>query len=64
MNSGFTVAVHGMVFLHHKAKTVSSDVLAENICTNFGRVRRVMAKRKKAGLLKTREGRTAGGIPA
>ena len=61
MNSDFAVAVHAMVFLYHKAQTVSSEKLAENICTNPVRVRRVMAKLKKAGLVETREGRTDGG---
>ena len=52
MNSDFVVAVHAMVFLHHKAETVSSEMLAENICTNPVRIRRVMARLKKAGLVK------------
>lgn len=61
MNSDFAVGVHAMVFLYHKATTLRSDELAENICTNPGRVRRVMAQLKKAGLVETREGRFAGG---
>ena len=40
---------------------VSSDVLAENICTNPARVRKVLAKLKNAGLLLTKEGRIGGG---
>ena len=61
MNSEFIVAVHAMVFLHHKADTLSSETLAENVCTNPVRIRRVLAKLKKAGLVETRDGRTAGG---
>lgn len=61
MNSEFIVAVHAMVFLHHKAQTLSSEVLAENICTHPARVRQVMAKLKKAGLVETCEGRARGG---
>lgn len=61
MNSEFIVAVHAMVFLHHKTGTISSEVLAQNICTNPVRVRRVMAKLKKAGLAETHEGRANGG---
>ena len=61
MNSDFTVAVHAMVYLHHKACTLRSEELAENICTNPGRVRRVMSRLKKAGLVETREGRFLSG---
>ncbi len=61
MSSDFILAIHAMVFLHHRAQTVSSEALAENICTNPVRVRRVMARLKKAGLVQTREGRTEGG---
>lgn len=61
MNSDFVVAVHAMVFLHHKGETVSSDSLADNICTNPVRIRRVMAKLKKAGLVETHMGAADGG---
>ncbi len=60
MTSDFCVAVHALVYLNHKAKVLSSDELAENICTNPARVRKVMSKLKKAGLLKTREGSEGG----
>ena len=49
MTSEFGIAVHAMVFLHHKGDMVSSEVLAENICTNPARVRKVMAKLKRGG---------------
>ena len=42
-------------------QTVASGLLAENICTNPSRVRRVLAKLKKAGLVQTKEGRQDGG---
>ncbi|MDO4275983.1 MAG: Rrf2 family transcriptional regulator [Eubacteriales bacterium] len=61
MNSDFIVAVHAMVYLHHKAETLSSEVLAANVCTNPARIRRVMSKLKKAGLVETKEGRLDGG---
>lgn len=51
-----------MVFLHHKGDMVSSEVLAENICTNPARVRKVMAQLKRAGLVETHEG-AVGGVP-
>lgn len=61
MNSDFAVGVHAMVFLHHKGENLCSEELAENICTNPGRVRRVLARLKKAGLVETKEGRFLGG---
>lgn len=60
MTSEFAVAVHAMVFLNHKGEVVSSEQLAENICTNPARVRKVMAKIKKAGFLGAREGSVGG----
>lgn len=61
MNGEFTLAVHALVFLNHKQTNVSSEVLAENICTNPARVRKVMAHLKRAGLIETKEGRRGGG---
>lgn len=61
MNSDFDVAIHAMVYLHHKGTTLTSEELAENVCTNPGRIRRVLARLKKAGLVETREGRFSGG---
>ena len=60
MNSDFMVAVHALVYLNHKADTVSSEALAENICTNAARVRKVMVPLKRAGLVSTREGSVGG----
>ena len=56
MTGGFTIAVHALVFLKHKDATVPSDEIAENVCTNPARIRKVMASLKKAGLVETREG--------
>lgn len=36
MTSDYCVAVHALVYLNHKAKVLSSEELAENICTNPG----------------------------
>ena len=60
MTSDYCVAVHALVYLNHKAKVLSSEELAENICTNPARVRKVMAKLKKAGLVDTKEGAVGG----
>ena len=56
MTSEFGVAVHALVFLAQQRATASSELLAKNICTNPARVRKVMGKLKKAGLLSTKEG--------
>lgn len=60
MTGEFAIAVHALVFLNHKGKYISSEELAENICTNPVRVRKVMAKLKKNGFIATKEG-TEGG---
>lgn len=56
MTSEFAIAVHALVYLHHRDETVASDVLAENVCTNPVCIRRVMGKLKKAGIIETKEG--------
>ena len=56
MTSEFAIAVHALVYLHHKNAVLSSEELAENICTNSARVRKVMAKLKKKELIGTKEG--------
>lgn len=61
MNSDFNIAVHALVYLSHKGQLLSSETLAENICTNPARVRKVLAKLKRADLVLTREGRANGG---
>lgn len=64
MNGDFAVAVHALVFLYHRRETLASDILADNICTNPVRVRKVMAKLRKAGLAEAREGKFDGGYRA
>lgn len=61
MTGEFSLAVHALVFLNHKKCTLSSDALAENICTNPSRVRKIMACLKQHGLVETHEGRQNGG---
>lgn len=60
VNSDFNVAVHALVYLDHSQRMLSSDELAENICTNAARVRKVMAPLRQAGLVETREGHSGG----
>ena len=62
MTGNFCVAVHALVYLNHKGETVSSEKLAENICTNPTRVRKVMSMLKKKGLVKSQEGLDGGYI--
>ena len=58
------MAVHGMIYLMRAEQTVSSRKLAENMCTNPARVRKVMAGLGRAGLVQAREGRGGGGYRA
>ena len=45
-----------LFFLNHKGTVYSSEGLAENICTNAARIRKIMVRLKKAGLVETKEG--------
>lgn len=56
MTSEFAIGVHALVYLNHKNETLSSDALAKNVCTNPARIRKVLAKLGKMGLVETREG--------
>ena len=60
MNSDFSLALHALVFLHRRGGVQTSETLAQNICTNPVRVRRVLARLKKAGWVQTREGSVGG----
>ena len=61
MTSEFVVAVHAVVFLKHRNGFMTSEEIAENICTNPARIRKVLSKLKKAGLIRAREGAARGG---
>lgn len=60
MTGELNVAVHALVYLYHKNMILASDALAENVCTNPARIRKIMAKLKKAGLVDTKEGINGG----
>ena len=60
MTSEFAIAVHALVFLNHKGDSESSEQIAENVCTHPVRVRKVLTKLKKAGLIETKEGNHGG----
>ncbi len=61
MTGDFSLAVHALVFLNHKQTTVSSEELANNICTHPARVRKIMSQLKRAQIVETKEGRFGGG---
>ncbi len=60
MTAEFLVAAHALVLLHHRKQCLTSEEIAENVCTNPARVRKVLSKLKKHGLVTTRNG-TEGG---
>ena len=60
MTGEFAIAVHAIVYLNHKRSYLSSEALAKNICTNPARVRMVMSKLKRSGIILTREGAAGG----
>lgn len=60
MNGDHSLAVHALVYLDYRATHLPSQILAENICTNAARVRKVMRPLASAGLIATKEG-TEGG---
>ena len=47
VDSSFNLAVHALVCQSHSGRSLSSEALAENICTNPTRVRRVQAVLKR-----------------
>lgn len=51
MTGEYTVAVHALVYLAHHDKLVSSEELADNVCTNPARIRKVMSRLRKADLV-------------
>ena len=60
MNGDYSLAVHALVYLDHRNTHLPSQILAENICTNAARVRKVMRPLAAAGLAATKEGAEGG----
>jgi Rrf2 family protein len=60
MTSEFPIALHALIHLNIRATTVSSAALSDVVCTNPTRVRKIMAKLKKANLVITKEGTDGG----
>ena len=63
MNGDHSLAVHALVYLDHRATHLPSQILAENICTNAARVRKVMRPLASAGLIATKAGTLWPGPP-
>jgi DNA-binding IscR family transcriptional regulator len=60
MTGEFAIATHALVYLHHVGRTASSEELADNICTNAARVRKVMAPLVRVGLVVSHAGAEGG----
>lgn len=60
MESDFNIALHALVYLKHKGVFVRSKDLAQNICTNPARVRKVLSLLQSEGLVETKEGAQGG----
>nr|WP_314278658.1 Rrf2 family transcriptional regulator [uncultured Peptostreptococcus sp.] len=58
--SEFIIALHALVFLMHSGLSKSSEELSTNLCTNPVRIRKVMSKCKKHGIVTTRAGVNGG----
>ncbi|MGJ7922138.1 RrF2 family transcriptional regulator [Neobacillus sp. LXY-4] len=57
MNSDFVIALHSLVLLANLPdQMANSEVIAENVCTNPARIRKVMSLLRKNGYVKTKEG--------
>lgn len=60
MTGEFSIAVHAIVFLNSHPGRYNSEILARNVCTNPARIRKVMSKLKRAGLIEAKEGAVGG----
>ncbi len=60
MTAQFPLAVHALVYLLHTGRVTSSQELADNICTNPARVRKVMSILHQRGLLEAVRGQSSG----
>lgn len=57
MNSDFVIALHSLVLLANLPNQMAnSETIAENVCTNSARIRKIMSTLRKSGYVKTKEG--------
>ncbi len=60
MRGTLDIAAHALVYLGHKNSVVTSDELADNICTHPVRVRKIMAQLRRASMADAKEGADGG----
>lgn len=60
MTNEFASAVHALLLLAHQSGCQKSDAIAKSACTNPARMRMILSKLKRAGLIETREGAEGG----
>lgn len=58
MTGDLNIAVHALVLLNHKREPMSCEVIANNICTQSARVKKIMNKLLKSKLVAKKEGMT------
>jgi len=57
VNSEFTIAVHSLALLANLPDHMaSSEHIAQNVCTNPARIRKIMSMLRKHGFVRTKEG--------
>lgn len=60
MPSELIIAIHVLVYLRKEKRQISSEELAKNVCVNPVRVRKVLGKLKKQGIVETKKGLSGG----
>ena len=60
MTAEFIVALHAIEYLYHKKMPMQSEEIAENVCTNSARIRKIMLKLKSANIIETFGGASGG----
>lgn len=56
MTGDLNMAVHALVLLNHKKEAMSCDVIANNICTQSSRIKKILNKLARAKLVQKEEG--------
>ena len=56
MTGDLNMAVHALVLLSHKKEAMSCDIIANNVCTQPARIKKILNKLVKAKLVEKKEG--------